>query len=128
MKRLMIMLSLLIFSLAATAHPGGTDASGCHNNRKTNQFHCHKGKPKKSQKQAEKSQKKGTKGQEKGDKGQKKGTKKPKHSDVFTCINKKGKVFSRQKPCQLFGEKSIVNKPKEKRKPNVTLDKKGNTQ
>lgn len=26
---------------AATAHSGGTDASGCHTNHKTGGYHCH---------------------------------------------------------------------------------------
>lgn len=25
------------------AHPGGLDASGCHHNRKTGDYHCHRG-------------------------------------------------------------------------------------
>lgn len=28
----------------ATAHPGGLNAEGCHNNRKTGGYHCHRGK------------------------------------------------------------------------------------
>ncbi|AXB75504.1 YHYH domain-containing protein [Novosphingobium sp. P6W] len=28
---------------AADAHPGGLDAAGCHNNRKTGNYHCHRG-------------------------------------------------------------------------------------
>jgi hypothetical protein len=28
---------------AATAHPGGLNAEGCHNNRKTGGYHCHRG-------------------------------------------------------------------------------------
>ena len=27
----------------ATAHPGGLNAEGCHNNRKTGDYHCHRG-------------------------------------------------------------------------------------
>ena len=27
----------------ATAHPGGLNAEGCHNNRKTGGYHCHRG-------------------------------------------------------------------------------------
>ena len=27
----------------ASAHPGGLDASGCHHNRKTGDYHCHRG-------------------------------------------------------------------------------------
>ena len=28
---------------AAMAHPGGLNAQGCHNNRKTGGYHCHRG-------------------------------------------------------------------------------------
>jgi hypothetical protein len=28
---------------AASAHPGGLNAQGCHNNRKTGGYHCHRG-------------------------------------------------------------------------------------
>lgn len=46
---------LLIFALVAAltapavtlAHSGRTNAEGCHNNRKTGDYHCHKKKPKK---------------------------------------------------------------------------------
>jgi hypothetical protein len=27
----------------ATAHPGGLDSQGCHHNRKTGGYHCHRG-------------------------------------------------------------------------------------
>jgi hypothetical protein len=27
----------------AAAHPGGLDANGCHTNRKTGDYHCHRG-------------------------------------------------------------------------------------
>jgi hypothetical protein len=30
--------------LPAAAHPGGLNAEGCHNNRKTGEYHCHRGK------------------------------------------------------------------------------------
>jgi hypothetical protein len=29
--------------LPARAHPGGLNAEGCHNNRKTGGYHCHRG-------------------------------------------------------------------------------------
>jgi hypothetical protein len=29
--------------LPATAHPGGLNAEGCHHNRKTGGYHCHRG-------------------------------------------------------------------------------------
>jgi hypothetical protein len=32
-----------IIPLPASAHSGGTDASGCHNNRATGSYHCHGG-------------------------------------------------------------------------------------
>jgi hypothetical protein len=40
-------LSSIIFSGltglgAAEAHPGGLNAEGCHNNRKTGEYHCHR--------------------------------------------------------------------------------------
>lgn len=43
------MRKLLIVALAALplpliAHPGGTDANGCHTNRKTGESHCHGGR------------------------------------------------------------------------------------
>lgn len=33
---------LLLSSSAAYAHPGGLNAEGCHTNRKTGEYHCHK--------------------------------------------------------------------------------------
>ncbi|WP_430435323.1 excalibur calcium-binding domain-containing protein [Methyloversatilis sp.] len=37
----------LLLAAAATvaAHPGGLNAEGCHNNRKTGDYHCHRGAP-----------------------------------------------------------------------------------
>ena len=38
--------SLLVISiptLPASAHPGGLNSEGCHNNRKTGGYHCHRG-------------------------------------------------------------------------------------
>ena len=34
--------------LPATAHPGGLNAQGCHNNRKTGDYHCHRGSARQS--------------------------------------------------------------------------------
>ncbi|MGA0607963.1 excalibur calcium-binding domain-containing protein [Phenylobacterium sp. VNQ135] len=31
-----------IFVSPAAAHPGGLNADGCHNNRKTGDYHCHR--------------------------------------------------------------------------------------
>ena len=38
--------ALLVLSsvLSAFAHGGGTDANGCHTNRKTGDYHCHGGR------------------------------------------------------------------------------------
>lgn len=35
-------LALLSFWQAVDAHPGGLNAQGCHNNRKTGGYHCHR--------------------------------------------------------------------------------------
>lgn len=35
--------ALLFASDIASAHGGGLDANGCHTNRKTGQYHCHRG-------------------------------------------------------------------------------------
>ncbi|WP_074578028.1 YHYH domain-containing protein [Polaromonas sp. JS666] len=37
-------LALLLACGIAAAHSGGTDAQGCHTNRKTGDYHCHGGK------------------------------------------------------------------------------------
>lgn len=29
--------------MSASAHPGGLNGEGCHNNRKTGDYHCHRG-------------------------------------------------------------------------------------
>lgn len=36
-------MGLLCICDTASAHPGGVNASGCHNNRKTGDHHCHGG-------------------------------------------------------------------------------------
>lgn len=33
----------LLVSTGAIAHPGGLNGEGCHNNRKTGEYHCHRG-------------------------------------------------------------------------------------
>ncbi|MGO4409450.1 excalibur calcium-binding domain-containing protein [Brevundimonas sp. M-11_2] len=45
MKGLIIAASAAILAMpvAASAHPGGLNAEGCHNNRKTGDYHCHGG-------------------------------------------------------------------------------------
>ena len=40
------LLGVMLLGLAPTsslAHPGGLNAQGCHNNRKTGDYHCHRG-------------------------------------------------------------------------------------
>lgn len=34
---------LLLATVAASAHPGGLNAEGCHNDRKNGGYHCHRG-------------------------------------------------------------------------------------
>jgi hypothetical protein len=43
MKRLLFSVVALAFPLAVMAHGGGLDSSGCHTNRKTGDYHCHRG-------------------------------------------------------------------------------------
>jgi hypothetical protein len=38
----LVLASLLSFNQLAIAHSGGVDASGCHMNRKTGEYHCHR--------------------------------------------------------------------------------------
>lgn len=42
MKHILIV-ALLVTPVAAHAHPGGLNSEGCHNNRKTGDYHCHRG-------------------------------------------------------------------------------------
>lgn len=39
----LIALAWALASPLALAHPGGLNAEGCHNNRKTGEYHCHGG-------------------------------------------------------------------------------------
>lgn len=41
----MVALCALSTSDMALAHSGGLNAEGCHNNRKTGEYHCHRGAP-----------------------------------------------------------------------------------
>ncbi|CNK67406.1 Uncharacterised protein [Yersinia frederiksenii] len=42
MKKLLTLSIMFILSIgAAIAHSGGTDANGCHTNKKTGDYHCH---------------------------------------------------------------------------------------
>ncbi|QEZ44148.1 YHYH domain-containing protein [Cupriavidus oxalaticus] len=38
-----VFLCLVSFSVSVYAHGGGLDANGCHTNRKTGDYHCHRG-------------------------------------------------------------------------------------
>jgi hypothetical protein len=40
---IILTLGALAAALPAAAHPGGLNADGCHNNRKTGDYHCHRG-------------------------------------------------------------------------------------
>lgn len=45
MRRTTIILAALFLasaSVAVEAHPGGLDGKGCHTNRKTGEYHCHR--------------------------------------------------------------------------------------
>ncbi len=37
-----VVLALNLLVQGALAHPGGLNAEGCHNNRKTGDYHCHR--------------------------------------------------------------------------------------
>jgi len=40
-----VLAGLLAANSPAAAHSGGLDASGCHTNRKTGEYHCHRAAP-----------------------------------------------------------------------------------
>jgi endonuclease YncB( thermonuclease family) len=43
MRILIILIGLLVIPLTAHAHGGGLNKEGCHNNRQTGDYHCHRG-------------------------------------------------------------------------------------
>ena len=43
MKTLATLLIVLAWTATASAHGGGQDANGCHNDKKAGNYHCHKG-------------------------------------------------------------------------------------
>lgn len=45
MKILIIVSAAAVLAMPASvsAHPGGLNSEGCHNNRKTGDYHCHRG-------------------------------------------------------------------------------------
>ena len=42
MKNLFVFILFYIFTLSAFPHGGGLNSKGCHNNRKTGDYHCHR--------------------------------------------------------------------------------------
>lgn len=42
MYKIHIIIISCTFTLSANAHPGGLNAEGCHTNRKTGEYHCHR--------------------------------------------------------------------------------------
>ncbi|MCO4794749.1 MAG: YHYH domain-containing protein [Bacteriovoracaceae bacterium] len=40
-KKLVLLIVTLLLSTSVFAHGGRTNSSGCHNNRKTGDYHCH---------------------------------------------------------------------------------------
>lgn len=43
MKTLATLLIVLAWTTSASAHGGGQDANGCHNDKKAGNYHCHAG-------------------------------------------------------------------------------------
>jgi len=43
MCNILILVGLLVIPFAANAHGGGLNTEGCHNNRQTGDYHCHRG-------------------------------------------------------------------------------------
>lgn len=41
MKAIIAALAVLVLGTSAYAHSGGTDANGCHHDRKHGGYHCH---------------------------------------------------------------------------------------
>jgi len=39
----MLAATTVLLAAASHAHPGGLDGNGCHTNRKTGDYHCHRG-------------------------------------------------------------------------------------
>jgi hypothetical protein len=44
MKQFVLLAALLLVASPGFSHPGGLNGEGCHNNRKTGDYHCHRGK------------------------------------------------------------------------------------
>lgn len=57
MKKLISIITILsLFNIVIYAHSGGTNSDGCHTNRKTGEYHCHKPKRQSVYKQSDKQQ------------------------------------------------------------------------
>jgi hypothetical protein len=50
MKKLLLIISLALFSQSAFASKGGLNKDGCHTDKKTKKYHCHNKKDDKSKK------------------------------------------------------------------------------
>ena len=55
MTKSYLILLVFIFSFFAFSHPGRTNSKGCHNNTKTNEYHCHAAKTTNKKEQQSKS-------------------------------------------------------------------------
>jgi len=64
MYRIILSILFILVGGCAQAHPGGTDANGCHVDKKTGKQHCHKPKNQKAQKTEEKTTKADTQTQQ----------------------------------------------------------------
>lgn len=42
MKRILLAMAACAISVSAWAHGGGLDKNGCHHDRKTGSYHCHR--------------------------------------------------------------------------------------
>lgn len=45
MRNVLVALAVLVGASGAHGHGGGLDANGCHTNRKTGDYHCHRSPP-----------------------------------------------------------------------------------
>lgn len=41
MKQIFVILTMSLFAVNVSAHSGGTDSNGCHENTSTGEYHCH---------------------------------------------------------------------------------------
>ena len=50
MKKILLIISLILFSNSSFASRGGLDKDGCHTDKETKKYHCHNKKDKKDKK------------------------------------------------------------------------------